>query len=50
MFVYVCAHNVLVCVRWWLHNIIQGLLKYLRVNASVGVIARNCLVLEVAGN
>lgn len=50
MFVYVCAHNVLVRVRWWLHKIIQGLLKYLRVNASVRVIARNCLVLEVAGN
>lgn len=50
MFVYVCADNVHVCVRWWLHKIIQGLLKYLHVNASVRVIARNCLVLEVAGN
>lgn len=50
--VYVCVcvcWHVHVCVRWWLHKIIRGLLKYLCVNASVRVIARNCLVLEVQG-
>lgn len=32
-----------------MHKIMQGLLKYLRVNAFVSVIVGSCLVHELAG-